>query len=599
MSRSFRIPFVAFAAIVLTVSLTGCDEGLRNYVRKGFKVGPDYCKPDAPVAEHWINETDVHAVENPDILRNWWTVFKDPKLNELIVTASHQNLTLREAGFRVLQARYTLAIARGDLFPQLQTADGSFSRNAAAITPNSAPSGFGRYYDNWDFGFNMQWELDFWGRFRRAVTAAEDSLDASVDNYDYVMVTMLGDIATDYVTVRTAEKQIKLAQANVELQRGVADWVQKRKTVGYKQYQLDLDQAIGTLRATEATIPALEITRQQAEDALCVLMGTPTVDLRKMLGEGPIPPAPVNAIVGIPADLLRRRPDVLAAERNAAAQAEQIGIAKSDLYPAFYIDGSLGYTAANFPDLFKNTAFNGSIGPSFQWNVLNYGRIVNNVRFQDAKFQELVATYQQAVLTANQGVEDGMATYLRSQQQAKLLDESVVADTDAVRIAIVRYKAGSIDFNTYVTIAQNLVVQQNAAAQARGQIATGLIAVYRALGGGWELKCEEESPAEPAATEMAPGRIEEAEEMERVPAPLPTVPEEPATAKKPDEPKELVPAKKPDAAKKATATPKASDATEKSAEPKEPADKKSEPATKEGASALKIDNMPDEPSTES
>jgi hypothetical protein len=184
-----------------------------------------------------------------------------------------------------------------------------------------------------------------------------------------------------------------------------------------------------------------------------------------------------------------------------------------------------------------------------------------------------------------------MATYLRSQQQAKLLDESVTADTDAVRIAIVRYKIGSIDFNTYVTIAQNLVVQQNAAAQARGQIAQGLIAVYRALGGGWELKNEEESSGEPAAMETAPSRAEE-EEAEQMPAPLPTVPEEPTAIKKPDAAKEPVPSKETDAAKK-------SDATEKSAEPKKPADEKSEPAVKEGTNALKIDNVLNEPSAES
>lgn len=629
MLRSLRISFVAIATLLLAVLLTGCDGGLRNYVRKGFKVGPNYCTPDAAVAEHWINEKDVHAEENPEILRKWWTVFNDPTLNELIATAHRQNLSLREAGYRVLEARYSLAIARGDLFPQSQYAHGSYSRNAVAISPNAAATAVGRYSDSWSGGFAMQWELDFWGRFRRAITAAEANLDASVDNYDYVMVTMLGDIATNYVTVRTAQQQIKLSQANVVLQQGVADWVQKRVKVGFKQGQLDLEQAIGTLRATEASIPRLEITLQQAENALCVLMGMPTVDLQKTLGEAPIPTTPVNAIVGIPADLLRRRPDVLRAERQAASQAEQIGIAKSDLYPAFYINGSLGYTASNFPDLFRNSAFNGNVGPSFQWNILNYGRIANNVRYQDAYFKELVTTYQQTVLTANKEVENGMATYLRSQQQARLLDEAVAADAKAVKLAIARYQAGAIDFTTYVTIAQNLVSQQDAAAQSHGNIASGLIAVYRALGGGWELKYEEETLGEPDAAEAAPTRAEEPN-AERAPAPLPVAPEEPVPMKKPDAAKEPTPSTEPDAVKKldevkksdaakkldevkksdtlkkSTATPKAadaantvdatkasdametSDATEKSDEPKKSTDEKAEPAVKAGKSRLKF-----------
>lgn len=617
MSRSLRISFVAFATLLLTVSLTGCDGGLRNYVRKGFKVGPNYCTPDAAVAEHWINEKDVHVEENPEVLRKWWTVFKDPKLNELVATAHRQNLSLREAGYRVLEARYSLAIARGDIFPQSQYARGSYSRNAAAIGADSTGSGFGRYTDSWSGGFTMQWELDFWGRFRRAITAAEANLDASVDNYDYVMVTMLGDIATNYVTVRTTQQQIKLSQANVVLQRGVAEWVQKRVKAGYKQGQLDLEQAVATLRATEASIPRLEINQQQAENALCVLLGIPTIDLQKTLGEGPIPVSPVNAIVGIPADLLRRRPDVLQAERNAAAQAEQIGIAKSDLYPAFYINGSLGYTASNFPDLFRNSAFNGSVGPSFQWNILNYGRIANNVRYQDAYFKELVTTYQNKVLTANKEVENGMATYLRSQEQAKLLDESVTASANAVRIAIVQYKIGAVNFNTYVTIAQNLVTQQDAAAQSHGQIASGLIAVYRALGGGWELKNEEETSGESAVVEAAPARAEEPS-VEKAPAPLPVAPEEPVPMKKPDAAKEPTPStesdavkksdevKKLDMPKKTTATSKAADAAntvdatkasdametsdvmEKSDEPKKSTDEKVEPAVKAGKSRLKF-----------
>ncbi len=214
-------------------------------------------------------------------------------------------------------------------------------------------------------------------------------------------------------------------------------------------------------------------------------------------------------VVGIPADLLRRRPECRRAERLAAAQGERIGIAAADLYPAFTISGNFGYSAKKFADLFRETAFNGSVGPSFQWNLLNYGRIVNNVRYQDARFNELVVAYQNTVLQANKEVEDGLIAFLRAQQRSTLLDESVDASRKARDIAVDQYKAGATDFNRYALIEQNLVTQQDSAAQVRGEVAQGLIEVYLALGGGWEMRFGGQSgafavPAEAAAAVPVP-----------------------------------------------------------------------------------------------
>ncbi len=470
MPASFRLRLTAAAALsILLVGSSGCTS-LRGYVRKGFKVGPEYCRPAAAVAERWIDQDDVHAVENPEILTHWWTVFNDPKLDELIQCAYRQNLTLREAGFRILQARAALDIAIGNVFPQSQNMSGRFTRSAAAVGTNDAVANISRFSDSWNFGFNLNWELDFWGRFRRAVASASDSLDASVADYDYVLVTLLGDVATNYVTVRTTQERIKLLETNVEIQRGVFRYIENRLKAG-KVTQLDYDQAESNLRQTEAAIPQLEISLRQAENALCLLLGIPTIDLANLLGDGPIPTAPPDVVVGIPADLLRRRPDVRRAERRAAAQAEQIGIAQAELYPAFFINGNLGYSARNFPDLFRYSAFNGSVGPSFQWNLLNYGRIVGNVRFQEAAFQELVTNYQNTVLTANKEAEDGLVTFLRAQRRSRLLDASVAAAERAVKTVILQYQTGTVDFNRYATIEQNLVTQQDPSAQARGQIA--------------------------------------------------------------------------------------------------------------------------------
>lgn len=523
MPQTYRSPWIAWAALaILSISLSGCTSPT-DYVRQGFKVGPNYCRPPAPVAQHWIDQADIRTAD-PETVCRWWFVFQDPKLDELIACAYRQNLSLKEAGFRILQARAALTIETGNLFPQQQDMTGSYRRSASAVDPASPVVG-PRFGDRWNFGFDLGWELDFWGRFRRAIAAADAQLDASVADYDGVLVTLLGDIAANYVQVRTDHERIALLRGNVQLQQGVLNFIETRLKAGFRQTKLDLDQAISDLRQTEAVIPQLEIETRQAENRLCTLLGIPTIDLAAILGQGPIPTCPPEVAVGMPADLLRRRPDVRRAERLAAAQAEEIGIATADFYPAFTLNGTLGYSARNFPDLFKYSAFNGSVGPSFQWNLLNYGRILGNVRLQDARFQELVATYQNTVLRANEEVENGLITFLRAQQRTRLLNESVLAARSAVDIVIAQYEQGAVDFNRYAVIQRNLVTQQDAAAQAHGQIAQGLISVYRALGGGWEIRFTGGAP-EPAPTAPLP---EGANNTEPIPAPEPTerIPEPP------------------------------------------------------------------------
>ncbi len=264
--------------------------------------------------------------------------------------------------------------------------------------------------------------------------------------------------------------------------------------------ELDVSQAQSVLEQTEALIPQLEISLRQSNNQLCILLGMPPEELRARLGSGSIPTAPPDVAVGIPAELLSRRPDVRRAERQAAAQSAQIGVAESDFYPHIAINGNFGFAAENFPELFRQSAFMGSIGPTFQWNVLNYGRIMNNVRFQDATFQELVATYQNTVLTAGQQVENGLVTFLRTQQQTNSLTAAAKDAEDAARIAVIQYKAGTTDFTRVTQVQQNLVLAKDSLAQAQGGIASGLIQVYRALGGGWEIRCGGGWPADYGST---------------------------------------------------------------------------------------------------
>jgi NodT family efflux transporter outer membrane factor (OMF) lipoprotein len=351
-----------------------------------------------------------------------------------------------------------------------------------------------------------------------------------------VLVTLLGDVATYYVQARVLETQIELFRANARLQREILRIVEARFDAG-RVSELDVDQAKSTLAQTEAQIPSLEISRRQATNRLCVLLGMPPSQLDERLGRNVIPEPPPEVIVGIPAELLSRRPDVRRAERTAASQSEQIGIAQADFYPYISISGTLGYSASEFSQLFRSRAFTGSVGPSFQWNILNYGRIANNVRLQDAVFQELVLAYQNTVLLAAEEVENGIVTYLKAQERAKLLDESVLNQEKAVKVVVAQYKVGTADFTRVAQIEQDLVTQQNAAAQAHGLIVTGLIQVYRALGGGWEIRLEGEGEAEtgaagtPAGTPASqPPRRPAVEGIleEATPAPLPPRPQAPA-----------------------------------------------------------------------
>jgi NodT family efflux transporter outer membrane factor (OMF) lipoprotein len=504
------------AAIVLN---SGCiTTGPLDWVRNGFKVGPNYCRPPAPVAEEWIEAKDAKVQERH--LQDWWVVFQDSTLNQLIGTAYDQNLTLRAAGTRVLEARAQQAIAVGNIFPQTQEATGSYSRvrlspnmanNPAALSPilanvpgaaNLIPNSEipSNSFSAWTTGFNLSWELDFWGRFRRAIESANANLDSSVENYDDALVTLLADVATNYVQYRVAQQRIKIARLNVKIQEEILALVERQQRVGInKVTMLDVQQARTVVAQTRSTIPALQIIQGQANDTLCILLGIPPRDLSPVFGSGPevdtepIPNTPTWVAAGIPADLLRRRPDVRSAERLVASQSALIGVAEADLYPTFFINGTLGLEAQDISKLFDSRSFTGNITPNLRWNILNYGRILNNVRQQEARTQELIAVYQNRVLTAGREVQTALRGFLRSQEQAESLAVSVEAATEALRIGRDQFRVGTIPFNTVFNLETTQVQQQDQLSVAQGNIALELINVYRALGGGWELRTQNDN----------------------------------------------------------------------------------------------------------
>jgi len=456
----------------------------------GCMIGPDFKPPPARVGTNWIDSPASDIRTDTAEYRDWWAAFNDPVLDRLIDIAYRNNLTLRAAGVHVLAARAQLGVAIGEFYPQQQQIGGSLAYNGLPI---STPYTFvNNTY--WQDLLNAQasWEIDLWGKLRRAIESADDAYLASVADFDSALVTVVSEVARDYVQIRTLQAQIVIAQENADRQRESLRIAQARFEGGATT-ERDPDQAASALGATEAAIPALNIQLRQTKDALAVLLGTTPDQVDAVLtGQSAIPTAPRSVAVGIPADLLRRRPDVRRAELQAAAQCAQIGFAKADLLPAFTLTGTIATVGTNVSNglghLFTSDSLLYSTGPGFQWSLFNYGQITNNVRYQDAKFQELAVNYENAVLKANSEVQDGITAFVETHKEVEFYTGSVAASQDALRIATIQYQEGSTDFTSVLTAEQDLYQVQNSLAQSQGAVPLSLISIYRALGGGWQIR---------------------------------------------------------------------------------------------------------------
>jgi len=481
--KRFRVAHLALAVTVLAAA-SGCTS-VSRWVQQGFKVGPDYCRPPAPVADNWIDFENPDVESAPTDYSSWWSIFGDPVLDQLIDNASQQNLTLQTAGMRILEARARLGIARGSVFPQIQQAYGDFARtNKSATTANVLPT---IDYDTWDAGFNASWELDFWGRFRRAIEAEDALLNAEIENYDNVLVVLQAEVAAAYIQYRTFQRRLELAKLNVEIQQKTYD-IAKTKADNDRTIDRDPALAKANMAATQALIPEFESRIRQTGNAICVLLGVPPRDLTDELGQGKIPSAPAQIVVGIPAELLRRRPDVRRAERLAAAQSAVIGVAESDFYPRIAITGFIGFESEDLANLFDQASLAGSIGPGFQWNILNYGRIRNNVRANEARFDQLVLDYQNTVLEAGREVEDGIISFLKERERVVALEEAEAEADSSVKISETRYENDAEDLLWSVFTQELLTIRQDELAVSRGTVAENLVSIYKALGGGWQTR---------------------------------------------------------------------------------------------------------------
>ncbi len=458
-------------------------------------LGPNFEKPDAPVRDAWQPlDTESISTASTD-LADWWTALNDPTLNSLIATALKENLPLQIAGIRIFEARAQLGIAAGLQYPQFQQAGGGLTHvELSENSPNTSPLTDNSFRDV-DIGFDAGWELDIWGRFRRGIEAADANLLAEVAGYDDALVSLTAEVANAYVAIRTFEARLTIAKDNVTIQERSL----KIATVRYENgatTALDVEQAKTLLANTRASIPDLQIGLRQAENALSILLGLPPGELSEFeTDEGVIPAAPVEIAVGIPADLLRRRPDIRRAELQAAAQSALIGIAEADLYPSFSLIGSVGLRSSDtgvsdLGDLFDGDSLQAGFGPSFQWNILNYGRIKNAVRVEDARFQQAVVNYRNTVLRAASEVEDALIAFVRGKQSVEFLDVSVTAARRSVDLALIQYRDGTVNYTRVLDTQTYLVAQQDSHTAARGRVIRALIATYKALGGGWQIRAK-------------------------------------------------------------------------------------------------------------
>ncbi len=463
-------------------------------------VGPDFVKPEAPVQKEWLESRDPGIKTEASDYKEWWSVFNDPVLNSLIEHSYQQNLPLQIAGIRILQARAQLGAVVGNLYPQTQQGRGG--ADYTKISEN-APNSLNSDDSFWQYnvGFDAAWEVDIWGKFRRAVESGVANLETSIASYDDVLVSLTAEVARIYILLRTFEERLEIARENVGIQQRSLEIAEIRFKAGAVT-ELDVAQAKSLLRNTEASIPRFEAAVRQAKNALAVLLGMLPGEIDYMLS-GPklIPQAPPEVVVDIPAELLRRRPDIQLAEYQIATQTPLVGVSRAELFPAFQLFGSIGLASSNsrntisggqngssFSDLFESDSLEFFGGPAVTWNLFNYGRIKNQVRTEDALLQQLIVNYEDTVLRAHQEVEDSMVGFLRTQEEAAFLLGSVKASQRSVDLSLLQYREGLVDYQRVLDTQRFLTDQQDVWTETRGDVVLNLVAMYKALGGGWQIR---------------------------------------------------------------------------------------------------------------
>lgn len=453
-------------------------------------VGPDYRPPAAVAPDEWrAIPPDGVRTESPDApsLAAWWTSLNDPTLNALIDRALAENKTVKQARARVLEARARRGATAGAFFPSVGASAGaSRTDSESRFSGSDDGSDLGDQDEVYSAGLDSLWELDLFGGQRRAFESSSAQLAASEADLRDVLVTLLGDVALGYTTVRTAQSRLTFAEANLKSQSDLVDITRWRAEAGLVSV-LDVEQATTSYEQTRAAIPSLESTLAQAMHRLAVLTGQPPGALQELLAERkPIPTAPLEIVAGVPADVLRRRPDIRAAERRLAAQTAQVGVATAALYPSLSLSGAItlqSLTASDVLDGFQTDR----LGASLTMPIFRGGALRQNVNAQNALVEQALATYEATVLAAYEEVENGLTAWTHEQRRHAALLEAVASARRASDLALVQYNSGLVDFQTVVTAERSLITLEDALAVSDGELTANLVRLYKALGGGWSV----------------------------------------------------------------------------------------------------------------
>jgi NodT family efflux transporter outer membrane factor (OMF) lipoprotein len=448
------------------------------------RVGPDFKPPGQAWVAGWSSPALSQASQPgaaPDA--QWWHVFADPQLDQLIAQADARNATLQVAGLRVMQARAQLGIAQAARYPQLQqfSADSLYFNRQQGGGSNAQDSHLWQHSAAFDVG----WELDFWGRFSRAIESSDAAYFAAQANYEDVLVLLRAQVATTYFALRTLEARLRVAAQNAEQQQRNFDITQKLFASG-QSAELDVQQAKTQYLGTLSIIPALEDNLRRTRNALAVLVGeAPGEPLAAQAAALPaeLPLIDRAVLQDVPARLLTRRPDIRAAELEVASQSALIGVAQSDLYPSLTLLGSIVWSTDSLGSTPRSLDLIG--GPSLRWNLFDHGQIRNNIRVQDARLQQLIETYQDKVRQAAREADDAAYGLLKALQREQILGQAQLAARRSLVLANTQYREGYVDFQRVLDAQRALLDQQDNYLLARNDAVSNLIALYKALGGGW------------------------------------------------------------------------------------------------------------------
>jgi multidrug efflux system outer membrane protein len=457
-------------------------------VLQGCVVGPDYVRPELPTPDLWHQDLARGLEEGEANLETWWTALEDPLLDSLIERARAGNLDLRESVGRILEARAVRGISVGERFPD---ADGIGTAQQSRVSDEVAtvaPPPRSRTDTFYDLGADSFWEIDLWGRITRSIESADSSLEASIESYRDVLVSLYAEVATTYTEVRALQARIRYALGNVETQRGSLRLTTDRRNAGIGS-DLEVSQAELNLASTESFVPLLRSQLAAAVHALGVLVGRhPNTLWTELSGDVPIPKGPPRVVVGLPAELLRQRPDIRQAERELASQTARIGVATAELYPTFSLVGTFVFESFDASELLERGSRSYGFGPAVRWNLFDGGRVRQAIRVEDARTEQALARYEQTVLRALEDAEDAMVAYVQESERRDALERSAVAAEKAVELVNVLYRTGLTDFQNVLDSERSLFEQQDQLAESEGRLTQNLIRIYRALGGGWAVQ---------------------------------------------------------------------------------------------------------------